>query len=369
VVVLPGLAGNGVSRYVVDLAAAFRSLGVDATIWLIAPVELNEVPHASVAGVTIVSGSLPPARRYRYRWPAVFSALVRQARRADVVVAGWDSGVPLLSAYLAAKVARRPMVLMVSSHVPSELDHYVHGWLNRASRWVYPRADRVVCSSGGLEPVMEHELGVPHDRLRTIPSGIDVERTRQLAAEPPPDWLPEPPFVVGVGRLAHAKGFDLLIDAHAAALRAGARHKLVIMGQGELQAPLEERVRDLGVVDSVLLPGFVKNPFPVVARSSALCCSSRAEGWGLMVAEAVALGAPVISTDIPATSDILGDGRYGELIERDSPEAMADALIRHVGDPEPLRARARDGAAHADTFSVRNRASDYRRLLDELVGV
>lgn len=365
-IVLPGLAGNGISRHVLDLATELQPLGVDSEIFTIRPLELGELPHADAPPLRMTSGNLPPSRRYRYRVPALGARLYRAARWSDVVYAGWEVGQPLVAAYLAARAARRPLLTTVQSFAAAELDHYTRGWANSATRWIYPRVDAVVCVSDGLIPVVA-DLGVSPDRVQVIPVGIQVERTRRLASEPPPDWMPEGPFVVGLGRLAHAKAFDVLLEAHARVRQAGLTHRLVIMGEGEEREALEALAQRLNVSDTVFMPGFVRNPFPVLAHASALAAPSRFEGWGLMVAEAVTLGVPVISSELPGTRDILGGGLYGELIDKASVDALESALVRHLRDRGPLLSKAESARAHADSFAVRGRARRYARLFEEMV--
>src|SRR4029450_4389351 len=110
-------------------------------------------------------------------------------------------------------------------------------------------------------------------------------------------------FIIGLGRLWPEKGFELLVEAHAKVRAAGLPHGLVIVGRGPELDALRALVDRLGVSNSVLLPGFVANPFPVLARASLLCVPSRFEGFGLTIAEALVLGVPVVSTDCGGPSE------------------------------------------------------------------
>jgi glycosyltransferase involved in cell wall biosynthesis len=361
---IPGLAGNGISRSLLDLVAALRAGRVDARIFSIRPLDLGEVPHADAPELPIQSGGLPASRRRIYRLPLMWAQLLWAAWMSDVLVAGWEVGWPLVTAYAAGRMTGTPVVAMVQSFPSIELDHYHRGLANRATRWVYPHFDQVVCADHGLVPLV-CELGVPPERVRVVAPGIDVSRTRELATASPPDWLPDGPFIASLGRLAHAKGFDLLVRAHAALRSAGHDHQLVIMGQGEERRALEALIERLGVRDSVLLPGFERNPFPVLKRAAALCVPSRFEGWGLAAAEGVTLGVPVIASDLPGIRSILGDGELGELVERDSLEPLTEALARHLRDPEVLRARVAAAGVDGSAFDVSHCAEGYEVLLAE----
>ena len=363
--VLPGFAANGPTRHSLDLASQLQSLGVEPEIFVLGPLELGEIPHGEIPPVRITSGNFPTTRRFRYRLPLLALRLFRAARRADVVFAAWPAGGPFLAAFLAARAARRPVITIVQSFAAVEIDHYIHGWMNRATKWVYPRIDRVVCVVEGLIPVAT-ELGAPADRTRVIAYGSKPERIRRLARAEPPAWLPDGPFLVAVGRLAYAKAYDLLLRAHAEVRGAGLDHRLVFLGHGEEQEALEELARDLGVSDSVLFPGYLENPFPVIARAEALLAPSRFEGWGLMASESLCLGVPIIASQLPGFEAILDRGRYGELVERESVDAIVRAIETHLRDPHELRERAQAGREHADSLSVRFTARDYARLFEEL---
>jgi glycosyltransferase involved in cell wall biosynthesis len=364
--VVPGFAGNGITRSILDLSGELRELGVEAEIFVLQPMELGEIPHGEQPTVPLYSGNLPPARRYLYRLPVTAARLLRRARRADLVVAAWEVGEPFIAALLAGKITRRPVVTSVQSYAPAELDHYYTGWRNAVTRWGYPRTQAVVCASDGLLDVVT-SMGVAPDRVRVIRSGVDVERTQALASQPPPPWVPPEPFLVGVGRLADHKGFDLLIRAHADVLAAGLPHRLVLLGQGEREQELKGLAAELGVTDSVMFPGFVSNPFPVVAGAAALCGPSRFEGWGRMLAEALAIGVPVIASDLAGPSTILDGGRFGELVEPGSADALRAAIERHLRDPGPLRAKAAAGKEQSDSYSVKGRARGFAQLFDEML--
>jgi glycosyltransferase involved in cell wall biosynthesis len=174
--------------------------------------------------------------------------------------------------------------------------------------------------------------------------------------------------VVGVGWLDERKGFDLLIRAHAKVKEEGLFHRVVIVGEGPQRAALESLIAECDVSDSVLLPGFLTNPYAVVARASVFCMPSRFEGWPLALTEAVALGAPIVAADcVAGPREILADGRYGELVEVDSVEQLGDALARHLRNPDVLVEKARLGQASAETFSVVAAARAYLEVFEELV--
>jgi len=101
----------------------------------------------------------------------------------------------------------------------------------------------------------------------------------------------------------------------------------VILGEGELRIDLEALVKDLGLDDEVLMPGFHANPFAWMSRSAVFVFSSIFEGLGGALIQAMACGTPVISTDCPSgPAEILEEGKWGRLVPVGDVAALAEAI-------------------------------------------
>jgi glycosyltransferase involved in cell wall biosynthesis len=120
--------------------------------------------------------------------------------------------------------------------------------------------------------------------------------------------------------------------------------RLEIAGEGPLHGPLQRPIDDLGLARRVTLTGFVADPFAMLGRASLAVSSSRYEGFGNAIVEALACGTPVVATDCPfGPREILADGRYGALVPTGDPDALADAIVQALAatpDRTALRARA-----------------------------
>ena len=157
---------------------------------------------------------------------------------------------------------------------------------------------------------------------------------------------------------------------HATLIRALARVvqtrdlRLIFLGDGPLRGELSSLAASLGVADRVDMPGFVENPLPFISRSAALVLSSRFEGFGNVLAEALACGVQTVSTDCPyGPAEILADGRFGRLTPVGDPEAMAKAVLLALDEPiDPGLLRSR-----GLVFSTQACASAYLSLFDGLV--
>ena len=292
--------------------------------------------------------------RLRSRAPRLATSLMRHAAAYDVVVGGLELDATFL-AYGCARMLRKPLVAQIHCDMNLFLDSARNRGRALIARAIYPRVENVVAVSAGVA-ASAAAVGVQPHRV-TIMTGVDGRRIRALAGTARPQL--QPPLVVSVGSLVHHKGFDLLINAHAQARRRGFDHRLTIAGDGPERARLRSLVNHLSVSDTVQFPGFVANPYSLMRRASLVCVPSRFEGFGLVIVEALALGVPVLACDCPSgPREILGNCRYGELVEPESPAALATALVRFLQDPTPLREKAQNGPERAASKFELRRVAD-----------
>jgi glycosyltransferase involved in cell wall biosynthesis len=233
-----------------------------------------------------------------------------------------------------------------------------------AVRTAYRKADRVVAISDGVGEALSRRFHIEAKRVRTIHNAVDVAAVQARATETMSD-LPNRPFIVAAGRLVHQKGFDLLIRAFAEKL-ATREIALIILGEGPERAALQQLTERLGLEERVQLMGFRANPWSYFARAAAFVCSSRWEGFGNVIIEAMACGTPIIATDCDfGPREIVRHGDSGLLVPAGDVEALGDAM-RSVVDDRSLAARLADGARRrADDFDVAHMVHAYQRLFRE----
>lgn len=173
--------------------------------------------------------------------------------------------------------------------------------------------------------------------------------------------------VVAAGRLTRQKGFDLLVAAFARAAREEPGWRLRIYGSGPQRAALQRQILDTELYGSAMLMGPTRRLGEELAEGSIFVLSSRFEGFGMVIVEAMSKGLPVVSYDCPrGPSEIVGDGVDGVLVPPEDVEALADALVALMRDPER---RARHGVAalrKAASYEPREIARRWEALLDEL---
>lgn len=121
--------------------------------------------------------------------------------------------------------------------------------------------------------------------------------------------------ICSIGRLGKEKGFDRLLRAHAKLISQGLYHNLIILGDGVEKDNLIKLREELKVTKTVKFLGFKKNPYKYIKNANLFVCSSRTEGYSLVLAEAMIIGLPVLSTACGGTKEILENGKYGMVVE------------------------------------------------------
>jgi glycosyltransferase involved in cell wall biosynthesis len=343
---LTDLSGGGAERVMINIAEglADRGYAIDLILAKRQGAYLTGVsPNINLIdlAVTRLSYSLPKLVRY-----------LRRVRPTTMISALDDANI---IAILAGMLARIPNRIVITEHC-----HVTMGANNEKSLKrrltpfligiFYNLADRIIAVSRGVENDL-HSLGVARKKTSTIYNPILTPSLRihlHEAVDHP--WLAtkELPVIIGMGRLCPQKNFELLIYAFDQ-VQKQLDSRLIILGEGEERAKLEQLVKTLGLEGLVDLPGFVTCPGSYLSKADVLALSSRWEGFGNVLVEALAAGTPVVSTNcLSGPAEILTDPRYGRLVPVDDVRAMAQAILDLLKDPpqdkEPLRQRAEDFA-------------------------
>lgn len=233
-------------------------------------------------------------------------------------------------------------------------------------RLVYPRAAHVIAVSEGVVDDLAAHFGVARTRMSAIANPVDHQRIAELAAEPPA-FVPAGPYIVAAGRLMPNKNFPLLLRAYA---QAAPHERLVILGEGPERSALAALAASLGIADRVDMPGFVANPFAVVARARVYAMPSNAEGFPNGLVEAMACGVPVVATNCASgPSEILAgqprgaiaggiDVDSGALVPTNDAPAFAAALGRVLAEPRRSLCGAR-GRERSRAYGVEQAAANY----------
>ena len=175
------------------------------------------------------------------------------------------------------------------------------------------------------------------------------------------------PVVVSAGRIAYQKDFPTLVEAIRLAVR-GTPLRCYILGAGRRRPELEDLIERSGLAGIVNLCGFQSDPWRFMRCADVFALASRYEGFGNVLIEAMACGAPVVATDTDGARDIVQRGENGLLVPVGDACAMADAivaLVRDRGLRSRLAADARRRAMDYDAVAV---AARFGSLISSAVG-
>ena len=193
------------------------------------------------------------------------------------------------------------------------------------------RLDAQFTVSEGTADAMTRMTGFPRSRIYTVYNpGVDDVFERKRQASPSHIWLRDKvlPVVVAAGAFAECKNHMLLLRAWAEVIKQ-VDARLVIFGEGGLRNEYERLIRDLGIEDSVSLPGFTDNLPAELKGASCFVVSSLIESFSVVLVEALASGVPVVSTDCPyGPGEILQRGKYGILVKNDDVTSLAEGILK-----------------------------------------
>jgi GalNAc-alpha-(1->4)-GalNAc-alpha-(1->3)-diNAcBac-PP-undecaprenol alpha-1,4-N-acetyl-D-galactosaminyltransferase len=179
----------------------------------------------------------------------------------------------------------------------SEPNKYLYGSIwDKLGRWTFPLAAKVVSVTKSADHYFEW---LPKDKRRIIPNPVISQGAHTDGFEVPKGVDPEKKWLVAMGRLTYVKGYDLLLSSFQKIANKYNDWQLIILGEGSLRPELENLRRTLNLEIQVVMPGRLKNPFPLLSKSQLFVVSSRYEGFVNSLGEAMACGLPVLSFDCP----------------------------------------------------------------------
>ena len=365
--VLPSLNGGGAERAAVQILNGLDPNQWDRSMFLFA----REGPYLAEVDPSIVITSADTASRWE-RWRALRSFVARE--RPDLVMA-YLSFFSALSAVRAAHT-RATVVFNLQTPMSAFLTDADYHWRRRWRKVVFAAimrvcfaaADLIIATSHGVARDLTSAFGIDPEQIRVLANPVDLDRVRAAMAEPidiavlPPG---DAPLIVAAGRLAEAKNYPLMIAAFAT-LRQQMPARLCILGQGELDAEVRQLIAASGLSGSVSLAGFQANPWKYIAKADVFLLTSRYEGFGNVLIEAMALAVPVVATASAGTRDIVDHGVDGLLVDSHTPEAVTAALRRVLENRDLRASLSSQAAASAEQFSAPRVIARYDRVLKQV---
>jgi len=326
---LSDLGSGGTARATTLVVNGLAAAGVDVTMVVVRRGGLHEAMlDRRIRLISLDAGTA--------RGPGMLLALpklvrlLRRERPAQLVSAGNHMHVLASTAHRIARLPGTELILKMTNPVERPGKSALANKLRRA--WyagAFRRASRILLIDESARSELAEGLGAPADKLMVVDNPYITDA---MIAAGDADREREAGLLLAIGRLVPQKNYPLMLSALARL--PDVPWSLDILGDGPLRANLENQARDLGIGDRVRFRGYVTDPVPYLRRAAALLLTSRWEGQGAVLLEALASGCPVIATRSgPAVESVLGGGRYGRLTPANAEQPFADAVRAELQSP------------------------------------
>lgn len=195
-----------------------------------------------------------------------------------------------------------------------------------------------------------------------IPNPIDVGEYKGIALTTKKEKA-----IVSVGRLEKQKNQTLLINSFKKVLEKHPDYKLIIYGEGNYRKELEDRIKELNIENSVLLPGSSKKIFEDIKSAEIFVLSSNYEGMPNALMEAMCLGLPVISTKVSGSTDLINDNENGLLVELNDEETLTNSIIKLIEDRKLANRLAYNAMCLSEKIKMSTVADMWEKIINNII--
>ncbi|MGE5481390.1 MAG: glycosyltransferase [Bacteroidota bacterium] len=338
--VIANLSVGGAQRVVIDESKGLQKRGMSVTVvsssdgafgpWL------NELRAAGVQVRLAPGGSRSP------RLPALVYKTARDLH-------------PDVAHFHLFPTQYYPSVIPLAANVLVTTEHST--WNNRR-RWAFLRSvekrvyagyHKVIAISEGVRDALAAWIPEVRHRIEVVPNGFSPERLRVKAKDAKTRCESPGGGVIAVlGELRPEKGHEVLLEAMTYVPGA----QLVVAGDGALRGHLESRAGELGVSNRVRFLGRVADVASVLAEVDVVAVPSTREGFGLSALEAMAMGLPIVASDVPGLREVIEQGRSGLLVQPNDAREFGAALQLLLGDRALRQALGEGARQRAGLFSI-----------------
>ena len=206
----------------------------------------------------------------------------------------------------------------------------------------YPYANRIIAISNGVKDSLVKDIGIDPTKIHVVynPSADPniIKFSKEIV---PQEFLKSDiPTLISIGRLVPQKDYMTLLKAFNISSKK-LKSRLVIIGEGQERSSIEKYVKDKNMDNEIILLGYQSNPWKYLTNSDLFILSSKWEGFGNVIVEAMLLGIPVISSDCPSgPSEILEKGKLGDLFSVGDHDRLATLIEEKLNNIDQSRDKA-----------------------------
>lgn len=358
--VIRSLVGGGAERVLVLLAEGLAKRGHQVTVITlnrrdndayklsktIKRFELSEVFHGT---------KHPVALNRNYQIISGLRKLLSD-NKPDVII----SFVHMVNLRVILSLFGTKIPLIITEHTNPKKSKLPLVWRG-IRRLLYPQADLLVVVSEGVKSGFHWML-----RNKVIYNPVEITTPNNTASRKMVNSA-QPKVIGAMGRLCYVKGFDILIKAFAPIAAKYPEWNLIIFGEGEEREALDQQVKVAKLQDRISLPGFVDNPMVQMAIMSIFVVSSRWEGYCLVLAEAMAVGLPVISFNCPSgPSELITNNVDGLLIEKGNVEKLTQSMETLITDEHRRKILGLRASKSVERFSLARILDQWEKTIKKL---
>ncbi|MGD6990990.1 glycosyltransferase [Sutcliffiella horikoshii] len=262
-----------------------------------------------------------------------------QENRPDILLSGLDNANIVSS--LAMRIANVKTKHIITLHTNLKQSYLrprtkLHRFYPAMMRKLFPSADHFVAVSNCVAKQSGNFLGLTNDRIEVIYNPVINSKIKEKSLEAVVNpWLNDPNYftMVAAGRIFEAKDYPTMLKAFAKVLPNAPHARLIILGDGKqtIRREMEDIISKEKIDHAVELRGFVHNPYAYINKASLFVLSSKWEGFGNVLVEALYLNKQVISTACECgPEEILQNGKFGTLVQVGNSDELAQGMLDEI---------------------------------------
>ena len=365
---IPSLEGGGAERVMVELLSNLNRERIEPILVMLYDYENSPYRSSLPEDIkVIVIKRVSDTNLHRLKQCAGFIKTVLEEKPRVIVSILTHANIIALSAKLISRTK-----VIICEHISLGEAIKTEGgermlWFptKRLVTLFYRFADKIIAVSEGIKANLIEEFNITPRCIEVLRNPIDLNRISELCKLPLEHnfFQEKVPIICSVGRLVPQKGFDILLKAFRnITLEMDAR--LVILGDGPEMESLSRLANDLAIEEKVSLAGFQNNPYKFMYKADIFVLSSRYEGLPVVILEAMACGAPVVSTDCKSgPREILQNGKFGILIPSNDINALSTAIVGLLKDKTLRESFSISGKQRVKEFAVERIVSKYEEMI------